>query len=153
MRSRSTAVKVFPWIQFFQFSSLCRPQYVFLNRKLFKPISLWQNTLIECSCWLIHLQYFLNDIKTTSTYKLHSQHFTFQWKLLVIIIDGYVVKLRLNVELHTTHSLSEMYGGINKGQFRLVGFGGGPWENNWLKNGGGRGRTTKLDSNWISDVN
>ena len=34
-----------------------------------------------------------------------------------MIKDGYIIKLRLNVELHIAHSLSEMYGGINKGHF------------------------------------
>ena len=35
-----------------------------------------------------------------------------------------------------------------------MGFGGKPWENNWLKRGGGGGsRTKKLDSNRIRDVN
>ena len=36
-----------------------------------------------------------------------------------------------------------------------MGFGGGPWENNWVKRGGGGwgDRTTKLDSIRIRDVN
>ena len=42
------------------------------------------NSCVDLS-WLIPLQYFLNDIKT-SRHKLYSRHFTFQWKLLVTVL-------------------------------------------------------------------
>ena len=66
-------------------NSPCVDLRPFFETKVSKPISLWQNTLVA------HVDYPLTMLPKWQKHlphKLHSQHFTLQWKLLVMAKHG-----------------------------------------------------------------
>ena len=96
MQLQSTAVNT-RWKVFAKSKqSLCRPQAFFWNRKVARPTSLWQ----KYSNLVAHADYpstMLPKWQKHLPHKLHSQHFTFQWKLLVTAKHGELFESKLLV--------------------------------------------------------
>ena len=96
MQLQSTAVNT-RWKVFAKSKqSLCRPQAFFWNRKVARPTSLWQ----KYSNLVAHADYpstMLPKWQKHLPHKLHSQHFTFQWKLLVTTKHGELFESKLLV--------------------------------------------------------